>query len=104
MSSCGGEPFALTVLGDSMAPEFQEGQVIIIEPDGVVDNGRYVLALYQHDYIFRQLIIEDKRYFLKPLNPAYPTLEIDSLDAIKGVITQRAGRRRHEHKHYLGSS
>jgi SOS-response transcriptional repressor LexA len=101
MSDCGGEPFALRVLGDSMAPEFVEGHIIIIEPDGVINNGVYVFAVDDKDeYIFRQLHIENDRYFLKPLNKDYPTLEIPSLDKIKGVITQRAGNRRKEHKNY----
>ena len=101
--SCGeNEPFALRVLGDSMEPEFVEGHIIIIEPDGAFKNGSYVFALYQDEYIFRQLIINnDERYFLKPLNDKYPTLEIETLDTIKGVITQRAGTRRREHKHYV---
>jgi DNA polymerase V len=101
MGECGNEPFALRVLGDSMAPEFVEGHIIIIEPDGVVSNGSYVFAVYEEEYIFRQLCIENGQYFLKPLNDKYPTLEISSLDAIKGVITQRAGTRRKEHKRYV---
>jgi len=28
-SSCGGEPFALRVIGDSMAPEFEDGCIIV---------------------------------------------------------------------------
>lgn len=101
MSDCGGEPFALRVLGDSMAPEFIDGHIIIIEPDGVIHNGAYVFAVDDKDeYIFRQLHIENNRYFLKPLNQDYPTLEIPSLERIKGVITQRAGTRRKEHKNY----
>jgi Peptidase S24-like len=31
----GGESFALRVLGHSMAPEFNEGEIIIIEPEGL---------------------------------------------------------------------
>jgi DNA polymerase V len=100
MMNCGGEPFALTVLGDSMIPEFVEGHVIIIDPDGIVKNGSFVLAVYQEEYIFRQLVIVNEKYFLKPLNHLYPTLEISGLDAVKGVIIQRAGRRRKELKHY----
>ncbi len=100
MTPCGGEPFALTVLGDSMVPEFVEGHVIIIDPDGFVKNGSFVLAKYQEEYIFRQLIIENEKYYLKPLNPLYSTLEIPGLEAIKGIIIQRAGRRRKELKHY----
>ncbi len=100
MSQCGREAFALQVLGDSMQPEFQEGHIIIIDPDAVVESGNYVLAKYEEEYIFRQLIIEDNQYFLKPLNENYPTLSIPNLEAVQGVIVQRAGKRRKEHKHY----
>ena len=104
-SHCGEEPFALRVLGDSMAPEFIEGHIIIIEPDGAINNGDYVFAVDNKDeYIFRQLQIENDRYFLKALNKDYPTLEISSLEKIKGVITQRAGKRRKEHKNYYSNS
>lgn len=102
MSSCSAsDPIALQVLGDSMAPEFIEGHIIIIEPDGVVENGSYVFAVHEEEYIFRKLVIEDGKHFLKPLNDKYPTLNISGLDAIHGVITQRAGKRRSEHKSYV---
>ena len=39
--------FALRVLGDSMAPEFNDGEIIIIEPDGALRDGSYVLAQVQ---------------------------------------------------------
>lgn len=99
--SCGQDPFVLKVLGDSMIPEFNEGHIIFIEPDGAVKNGSYVFAVYEDEYIFRQLLIENEEYFLKPLNNAYPTLKISGLEDIKGVITQRAGKRRKELKHYV---
>ncbi|MDM8567174.1 S24 family peptidase [Candidatus Halobeggiatoa sp. HSG11] len=101
MNNCGKEPFALRVLGDSMLPEFKEGHIIIIEPDGVVENGSYVLAMHDEEYIFRQLVIDNEKLFLKPLNSNYPTLEIADFEAVKGVITQRAGTRRKEHKKYV---
>ena len=40
----GGESFALRVLGSSMEPEFNEGEIIIIEPDGLARDGAFVLA------------------------------------------------------------
>jgi DNA polymerase V len=41
--SCGGgEAFALRVLGQSMAPEFAEGEIIIVEPEGLAREGSYV--------------------------------------------------------------
>jgi succinate-semialdehyde dehydrogenase / glutarate-semialdehyde dehydrogenase len=42
-----------------------------------------------------------KRYFLKPLNEAYATVEIPNLQGVKGVVVQKAGRRRSERKHYV---
>lgn len=103
MEACAeSEPFALRVLGDSMVPEFKEGHIIIIEPNGIVKNGSYVFAVYDNEYIFRQLIIDENgEHFLKPLNDKYPTLKISGLEVVKGVITQRAGTRRKEHKHYV---
>ncbi len=101
MSCDHSDPLALQVLGDSMTPEFEEGHVIVIEPDGVVNNGSYVLAKHEGEFIFRQLEIEDERYFLKPLNNHYPVLEISGMEDIHGVITQQTGRRRKDRKHYI---
>ena len=35
----GGEVFALRVLGHDMAPEFNDGEIIVIEPDGLAVEG-----------------------------------------------------------------
>ena len=98
----GSEPYVLMVLGDSMEPEFEEGEVIVIEPDGVVEDGSYVVAYHDDEYIFRQLIQRDGRWFLHPLNERYPTVEVDGIDVAKGVVTQkkRPGRR-DSHKRYV---
>lgn len=96
------EPFALRVLGDSMQPEFAEGEIIIVEPAGNVSSGCFVVAVHDDEYTFRQLVIEAGRWFLKPLNDAYPTLEVAGIEAIKGIITQkRHPRRRSIRKSYL---
>ena len=52
----GGESFALRVLGHSMAPEFNEGEIIIIEPEGLASDGSYVIAWHEETWIFRQLV------------------------------------------------
>ncbi len=51
----GGEVFALRVLGDSMAPEFLEGEIIIVEPDGALHDGSFVLAQLDGEWTLRQL-------------------------------------------------
>lgn len=90
LDSCAGaEPFALMVLGDSMLPEFSEGDIIVIEPDGLAKDGSFVLARLKDEYIFRQLVRDGERWLLRPLNSGYPDAEIDGLDTIRGVIIQK---------------
>ena len=92
----GGESFALQVLGQSMAPEFSEGEIVLIEPDGALSDGAYVLALAQDEWIFRQLLQRDGQWWLHPVNPAWPDLPLPDLGAVHGVIVQASvpGRRR----------
>lgn len=93
----GGESFALRVLGDSMAPEFVEGEIIIVEPDGALRDGSFVLAQHGGEWIFRQLrAAPGGGWLLHALAPAWPDLPIDGLEAVRGVVIQKAvpGRRR----------
>ena len=94
------EPFALRVMGDSMEPEFKDGCIIIIDSAAAVESGSYVLAMIDDEYIFRQFIVEGERYFLRALKEGYEEIPLTSRDAVRGVIVQRAGTRRRDHKHY----
>ena len=90
-SSCSeSEPFALRVLGDSMLPEFKEGDIVIIDPEGVVHDESYVMGTVDGEYIFRQLRIVDEKYYLTPLNDLYDTVEISGYEDIAGVIIQKS--------------
>ncbi len=92
----GDESFALMVLGDSMLPEFAEGDVIVVEPGGVVKDASFVLAFVDEEWTLRQLTGQEGRWTLRALNPAYAALAIPDMSCIRGVITQKAvpGRRR----------
>ena len=95
--ACGAaEAFALMVLGDSMLPEFADGDVVIIEPEGLAQEGSFVLARCNDEWIFRQLLRNGEEWLLHPLNPDYPELALADLAAVRGVIIQksRPGRRR----------
>jgi DNA polymerase V len=97
LDSCSSaEPFALMVLGDSMEPEFLEGEVILIEPEGLATDGSFVLAQLDGEWIFRQLARHAGGWRLQALNPAYPAADIPDLAAVKGVIIQKSkpGRRK----------
>lgn len=92
------EAFALMVLGDSMAPEFLDGEIIIIEPEGLAQDGSYVLAQVAGEFTFRQLLKDGngQGWKLVALNPSYPEQAIADLSAVKGVIIQKSkpGRRK----------
>jgi DNA polymerase V len=96
------EPFALQVLDDAMEPEFPAGCIIIIDPTGRATDGAFVLAQIDEEFIFRTLHCTPSGDFeLHALNAGYAPLALDDgLEAVTGVITQRAGRRRRDHKHY----
>lgn len=95
------EPFALQVTDESMEPEFRRGCIVVIDPSGVVKDGAYVLAEHAGEFIFRRLRIEAQRVWLDALSGDYPSVEADSgVAAVKGVVVQRAGKRRAYHKRY----
>ena len=102
LSSCGAsEPFALRVIGNDMNPEFEDGHIIVIDPGGQVKSGCYVVATTNDEYIFRQLFIKEDRFILRATQPGFEEIVLPGgLQDIVGVVSQRSGRRRREHKRY----
>ena len=95
------EPFALRVIGDEMAPEFVDGHVIIVDPGGHVVSGCYVVARQGEAMIFRQLLGEGDQWRLHALDSSIADVPLTGgLTDIVGVISQRAGTRRNQHKRY----
>ena len=94
------EPFALRVIGDSMAPEFLDGHIVIVDPAMPVTSGAYVVIDYAGETTFRQFIIDNGRKLLRALNNNFPETEITGGYHVRGVVVQRAGRRRKDHKRY----
>lgn len=90
-SNCSGsELVALMVLGDSMEPEFIEGEILVIEMGAPGMNGSFVISEVNEEFIFRQLMRDEHgRWRLHALNPAYPDVNISGLGAIKGLVTHK---------------
>ena len=64
-------------------------------------SGCYVIARRDGELIFRQLLIDEDRWVLHALDPAIGDLPlVNRVADILGVISQRSGRRRSEHKRY----
>jgi SOS-response transcriptional repressor LexA len=94
------EPFALRVVGDSMAPEFLDGHVIILDPGLPATHGAFVVAEVDGETIFRQFWMDEGRAVLRALDDRYPSIALTGGHRIVGVVTQRAGKRRVDRKRY----
>lgn len=92
----GGESFALRVLGEDMAPEFHHGDIVIVEPDGALHDGSFVLAQTAAGWLLRQLVGQPGGWSLRVLDGSAPDEPLPDLAAVHGVIIQKAvpGRRR----------
>lgn len=84
--------FALHVDGDSMEAahgvSFSDHSMIIVDPEVRAYNGAFVLARQNpaSQIVFKQLILDGNRRYLKPLNPRYPIIEITAQAIICGVV------------------
>ena len=92
----GAEPFALMVLGNAMAPEFVEGEIIVVEPEGHATDGAFVVAQVDGEWMLRRLVRCGGHWELRALDPAWPPQEIADLAPVRGVVIQKSkpGRRR----------
>lgn len=78
--------FALRVSGPSMtspdpdAPySFPDGTILIVDPDRAAQPGDFVIAkdVSTQQATFKRLAYDGGRWYLRPLNPQFKTVEID---------------------------
>lgn len=91
----GEEYFALKVKGDSMAPVFVEGDIVIIKKQNDCENNQYAVVIINGDEgTLKKIKKTESGIILQPLNPAYgPVMytyeEIKSIPIIiVGIVRQ----------------
>lgn len=92
--TCSSGSFALTVKGDGMVSpypgdrSYPDGTIIYIDPQKTPKPNQRILttAPGYDEPLFRTLVLESGKFFLKPLNPQYPMIEVDDDVHIIGVI------------------
>ena len=83
--------FALRVKGNSMEPEFTEGDTIIVDPEREALHANFVVVKLEdaQEATFKQLIIDGGQKFLRPLNAHYPVMAINGNATIVGVVVAK---------------
>lgn len=98
----GPRAFAMRIRGDSMLPRFQEGDVVVIDPDQPHHPGDFVVAANGGEAVFKQYRdrgINEKGqevFELLPLNKLYPAIrsDITPMRIVGTMVEQRTYRKR----------
>lgn len=78
--------FGLKIRDDSMSPEFELGDVIIIDPNTKPQAGEFVVARYGDKFIFRKFRLDNdvsehlRHFILIPLNDDYGKLHSTNVE------------------------
>lgn len=91
---CAKSTFALRVKGDHMESPYPgkksylDGQIIFVDPTAELKNGSRVISrrLDSTEATFKEYFEDDGKKYLKPINPQYPTVEINNETIIIGVV------------------
>lgn len=98
-SNAGGQnAFALRVVGNSMFPEFLEGDIIVVDPGIEPASGDYAIVKVNDEVTFKQIHFYLNKIMLVPVNnQGYETLEITRDDGFKvqiiGKVVEQIRRR-----------
>lgn len=73
----------LTVSGDSMYPEFQDGDKVLVRIQNSVDSGDYAVVLIDGDNaVIKKITYGDDWIELVSVNPMYPPRRFENEDVL----------------------
>lgn len=93
-SSEGMEAFALRVIGDSMSPAFEDGHIIVVDPGYPLMSNSYAVLINKSEVLFGLYVQDENGSRLEYLKPGETPIMLEKDFMVKGVVTQRNGRRR----------
>lgn len=89
--------FALTVTGESMIPEFYDGDIIVVNPTLEPGSGDFAVVKINGEVTFKQVFFYMNKVVLRPVNKAYKTIELERHDGydiqIVGKVVEQIRRR-----------
>ncbi|MDO8723327.1 MAG: XRE family transcriptional regulator [Syntrophales bacterium] len=86
--------FALRVAGDSMEPEFNEGEILVIIPHVDIKPGDFVVVrIGKEEATLKQLKKYGNTFVLHPLNPRYQDMEVKKSEfQVIGKVVKKVKR------------
>ncbi len=93
-SSEGMEAFVLRVIGDSMSPAFEDGHIIVVDPGYPLISNSYAVLVNKSEVLFGLYMRDEGGSRLEYLKPGETPIMLEDNFHLKGVVTQRNGRRR----------
>lgn len=78
--------FLLTVKGNSMEPDIQEGDMVVVRRQPYANPFDIIVALVDDEATVKQLLINKGKYFLHPINRAYDDMPTGEGFRINGVV------------------
>ena len=68
--------FVIPIKGDSMEPDYHDGDLVFIQTSVELNNGVIGVFNYNGDAYIKQLVIDKEQAYLHSLNPAYKDMPI----------------------------
>lgn len=100
-AASGYEYFGLLVTGNSMYPEYHDGDIVIVRVQSTAETGDDVVAYINgYDATLKRIMITENGLQLRPINPEYETKsfttrEVETLPVtIAGVVVESRRRRK----------
>ena len=87
--------FVIPIKGDSMEPDYQDGDLVFIQTSVDLNDGVIGVFNYNGDAYIKQLVIDKDQAYLHSLNPAYKDMPITP-DTDFRIIGEVVGRYKEE--------
>lgn len=83
--------FAVKIVGDSMEPEYEDGDIVLVRSQNTLYNGQIGIILYDNDVRCKKYCKNKKNIFLESLNKKYPPVNIASNRKfiIQGLVLEK---------------
>ena len=69
---------AFRIDGDSMEPQYRDGDIVYIHKQDKIDPGEVGAFLFNGEQFLKQLILKNGTYYLRSFNENYKDIEINN--------------------------